>query len=106
MLTESEEMAFMANIYYSNALHRHGSLRAVLSSEEGMRLLKEHSAHYVGKQFPASPSPGVDFAVLRVFEGEMNAEWCAGFYLFEDNILRIEEAVQSCNADLPLGVVK
>ena len=106
MLTESGEMAFMANIYYSNALHRHGSLRAVLSSEEGRRLLKEHSAHYLGKQFPASPSPGVDFAVLRVFEGEMNAEWRAGFYLFEDNTLRIEEAVHSCNANPPVAGVK
>jgi hypothetical protein len=96
----------MANIYYSNSLNRHGSLRAVLSSDEGSRLLKEHSAHYVGQQFPGSPSPGVDFAVLRVFEGEMNAEWRAGFYLFEDNILRIEEAVHSCDADLPLRVVK
>jgi hypothetical protein len=96
----------MANIYYSNSLNRHGSLRAVLSSEEGRRLLEEHSTHYVGQQFPASPSPGVDFGVLRVFEGEMDEEWRAGFYLFEDNILRIEEAVHSCNASLSLGRVK
>ena len=95
----------MANIYYSNSLNHSGILRAVLSMEEGRRFLKEHTAQYVGRQFPTSLSPGVDFAVLRLFEGEMNAEWRAGFYLFEDNILRIEEAVQSCNADLPLGVV-
>lgn len=102
MLTESQEMAFIANIYYSNSLNRHGSLRAVLSSEEGRRLLKEHSAHYLGQQFPARPSPRVDFGVLRVFEGEMNPECRAGFYLFEDNIVRIEEALHSCNASLSL----
>jgi hypothetical protein len=93
----------MANIYYSGSLNRLGTLRAVLSSEEGRRLLKAHSAHYVGQQFPTDPKPGVDFAVLRVFDAEVNPEWRAGFYLFEDNIVRIEEAVQSCNANSSLG---
>ena len=99
-------MAFMANIYYSNSLNHSGTLRAVLSMEEGGRFLKEHTTQYVGRQFPTSLSPGVDFAVLRLFEGEMNAEWRAGFYLFEDNILRIEEAVHSCNANPPVAGVK
>lgn len=93
----------MANIYYSSSLNRHGTLRAVLSSEEGRRFLKAHTAQYFGRQFPTSPSPGVDFAVLRLFEGEMNEEWRAGFYLFEDNILRIEEAVHSCNVNPSLA---
>jgi hypothetical protein len=96
----------MANIYYSNSLNHYGTLRAVLSMEEGRRFLKEHTTQYVGRQFPTSLSLGVDFAVLRLFEGEMNGEWRAGFYVFEDNILRIEEAVRSCDADLRSEVVK
>lgn len=44
--------------------------------------------------------PGTDFAILRLFEGERSEEWRAGFYRFDDGIMRIEEAVLSCNAKL------
>jgi hypothetical protein len=94
----------LANIYYSHSVTPKGILRAVLSSEEGRYLLKEHSSQYFGQQFPAAgQSPGVDFAVLRIFDGEMSEECRAGFYLFDEDVIRIEGAVHSCEAGLSLG---
>jgi hypothetical protein len=91
----------MANIYYSHSANRQGTLRAVLSSDEGKFLLNGHSAQYTGPQFPTmGQNMGVDFAVLRVFEGEMSQQWRAGFYRFDEEIIRIEEAVRACDAKL------
>lgn len=89
----------MANIYYSQTGNRGGILRAVLSSEESGWMLKKHSAQFAGQQFPTQGHDvGADFAVLRIFQGEMSQEWQAGFYLFDDGVMQIEEAVHSCNA--------
>jgi hypothetical protein len=86
----------MTNIYYSHSVNRQGTLRAALSSEECRRLLKEHQAQYVGQQFPTEGlSSEVDFAVLSISEEEVSAEYGIGFYLFDHDIVRIEEAVQS-----------
>jgi hypothetical protein len=92
----------MANIYYCHSENRgSGVLRAVLSSDEARSLLKGHSVQYAGQQFPAiGPEPGVDSAILRLFEGEMNEDWRVGFYRFDDGIMQIEEAVHSCDAKL------
>jgi hypothetical protein len=63
--------------------------------------LSGHSAQYVGQQFPAkSHEPGADFALLCIFAGEMNEEWRAGFYRFNDDITQMEQAVQACTAEL------
>jgi hypothetical protein len=95
----------MANVYYSHSTNRQGILRAILSSEEGRFLLNEYSAQYVGQQFPtAGRDPGVGFAVLRIFEGEVSAELRVGFYLFDDDVIRIEEAVRSYNAKAIAGL--
>jgi hypothetical protein len=83
----------MANIYYSYTNNRRGVLRAVLSSEEGRCLLSELPARYAGHQFPTGHDSKVDFATLRIFDGE-DKEHCPGFYLFDANLMRIEEAVQ------------
>jgi hypothetical protein len=94
----------MANIYYSRSVSRQGILRAVLSSEEGRYLLKEYSAKYAGQQYPTTGQrSGVDFAVLRIFEGEMTEQWRAAFYLFDDDVIRIEGAVQSCEGRISQG---
>jgi hypothetical protein len=90
----------MANLYYSYADNRRGVLRAVLSSEERGHLLKEHAAGYVGLQFPtAFPKPAMSVAILHIFEGEQSADWPIGFYLFAEDIMRIEETVKSCDAE-------
>jgi hypothetical protein len=43
---------------------------------------------------------GLDFAVLRIFEGEMSGEWQAGFYVFDDDLAQIDESVRACDAEL------
>lgn len=91
----------MANLYYSQSVNCQGTPRAVLSSNEARCLLNGLPAQYVGQQFPAtSQEPGPDFALLRIFEEEMNEEWRAGFYRFEDDLTQMEEAVQACIAEL------
>ena len=48
-------------------------LRAVLSGEEAGSLLKQHTSHYAGQQFPAAAQGrAADFAVLRIFEKELD----------------------------------
>jgi hypothetical protein len=33
-------------------------------------------------------SPEIEFAVLRIFGEEMSEEWSAGFYRFDEGIIR------------------
>jgi len=89
----------MANVYYSHPSNRLGTLRAVLSTEEGRCLLDKHPTQYFGEQFPtAFQDQRPDFAVLRIFEGEVSTECRAGFYLLEEDILWVEAEVHSCEA--------
>jgi hypothetical protein len=87
----------MPNIYYCNSISRSaGMLRAVLSWEDGRSLLKLYSFRYTGLEFPTmAKERTADFAVLRIFEGEPDDHWEAGFYSFDGDIMRIEEAVQA-----------
>jgi hypothetical protein len=89
----------MANVYYSHPSNRLGILRAVLSTEEGRCLLDKHPAQYLGQQFPTTrQDPRPDFAVLRIFEGEVSKQCRAGFYLLEEDIMLVEAEVHSCDA--------
>jgi hypothetical protein len=93
----------MANIYYSHPSNRRGILRAVLSSQESRCLLRQHSVHYAGQQFPATDqNRRADFAVLRILEGEGSVDRRVGFYLFDEDIMQIEEVVQSCDTKVSL----
>jgi hypothetical protein len=87
----------MANVYFSSSLNRQGALRAVLSSKEGVSLLEKFSNSYAGHNFPTEFNGRPDFAVLRIFDGEANKEWRSGYYLFDQEIMQVEEAVQSFN---------
>jgi hypothetical protein len=87
----------MANVYFSYRSNRRGALRAVLSSEEGISLLEKFSNSFAGHNFPTEFNDRPDFAILRVFDGEANREWRSGYYLFNQDIMQVEEAVQSCN---------
>jgi hypothetical protein len=72
-------------------------LRAVLSREEAMGLLDHHSAGYVGEKFPTKKTGrATNFALLRIFDGEANQKWRSGFYRFDADIMRIDDALQSC----------
>ena len=89
----------MANIYYYQLASRGASvLRAVLSPEKGETLLTELPARYAGTDFPARCRElNADFALLRIFDGEMGQKWRTGYYRFDDDLMRIEEVVQSFN---------
>jgi hypothetical protein len=76
-------------------------LRAVLSLEEGKRLLKLHTSRYVGQEFPVSTlDSAADFAVLRIFDEEPNDGWRVGFHRFDAELGRIEETVRACTTKL------
>lgn len=92
----------MPNIYYCQPINRgSGMLRAVLSGEEASSLLKQHTAHYGGQQFPVTAQGRADdFAVLHIHDEEIAGEWRPGFYRFEADIMRIEEALQTCTTKL------
>jgi hypothetical protein len=87
----------MANVYFSSSLNRQGALRAVLSSEEGVSLLEKFSNSYAGHDFPNEFHGRPEFAILRLLDGEANKEWRAGYYLLDQEIMQVEEAVQSYN---------
>ena len=92
--------ALMVKVYYSHRTNRLGMLRAVLSWEDGRDLLKEHLAHYAGKEFPThGHGARADFAVLQVLETKMSDEWKPGFYRLDAEITKIEEAVCRCSAE-------
>jgi hypothetical protein len=76
-------------------------LRAVLSREEAMGLLDHHSASYLGQKFPTKKrGRATNFALLRIFDGEANQEWRSGFYHFDADVMRIDEALQACAQSL------
>jgi hypothetical protein len=89
----------MANVYYSYPSNRRGTLRAVLSPEQVRVMLKEHSTRCAGKQFPMTAhTTNDDFAILQVFEVEASKEYAAGFYLFDEAIMQIEEELRLAHA--------
>jgi hypothetical protein len=91
----------MANIYYSYPSNRRGILRAVLSSEVARWLLKVLLGKYAGQEFPTDqPGQRDDFGVVRMLEGEANAEFQVGFYVLDQEIMHIEAEVRSCSAKL------
>jgi hypothetical protein len=87
----------MANVYFSNSSNRQGALRAVLSSEEGVSLLEKFSNSYAGHNFPTESNDRPEFGILRLFDGEANKEWRSGYYLLDQEIMQVEEAIQSYN---------
>lgn len=92
----------MPNLYYCHSKHRGpGILCAVLSSEEGRGLLKEHASHCVEQQFPAiGQNMEAGLVVPRLFEEERNEEWNAAFYRFDNGINQVEAAMHSSSAQL------
>ena len=69
-------------------------LRAVLSWKEGSALLRDHSARYLGQEFPGKSTQGTGFAMLRVFEEEADKDWRSGFYRLAGDVMQIEEALR------------
>ena len=85
----------MANVYYSHPSNRRGILRAVVSSEKVRAMLAEYATQSAGHHFPmTADSANDDFAILQLFEVEASEKFAAGFYLFEEDIERIEAELQ------------
>ena len=84
----------MANIYYSYANNRQGVLRAVLSPVSSRCLLDTLSKRYAGLEFPTGNDSRRDFALMRLFEGEASEEYRPGFYLFDDDLGPVDEALK------------
>jgi hypothetical protein len=94
-------MTAVPNIYYRYSINLGpGILRAVLSREEARSLLKHLSVHYVGQQFPTAVQDARDFAIIRILPEELSEEWEAGFYCFDADIMRVEDAIQASTANL------
>jgi hypothetical protein len=74
-------------------------LRAVLSWQEGSHLLRDHSARYLGQEFPGKSPHGTGFAVLRVFDEEADKDWRSGFYRLAGDVMQIEEALRGPAAE-------
>jgi hypothetical protein len=86
----------MPNLYFCQSDGNPGMLRAVLSWEAGSALLRDHSAVYVGQEFPGKNGTG--FAVLRVFDDEADKDWRSGFYRLAGDVMQIEEALRDSAA--------
>lgn len=74
-----------------------GMLHAVLSWEESQCLLGLYSARFIGDQFSnasADLAGDIDFAVLRIFDEEVDEERRAGFYHIGADIMQIDEALK------------
>ena len=90
----------MPNLYFCESI-KQSMLRAVLSREEAMGLLVHHSADYVGKKFPTKKKGRAsNFALLRIFDAEAKRDLRPGFYRFDADIMRIDEALRACTQNL------
>jgi hypothetical protein len=87
----------MPNLYFCQPHARNqGMLRAVLSVQECERVLRQHSATYVGDKFPQlgnGHSAGNDFAVLSLHPDETPAAWQPGYYRLDSDLTELNEAL-------------
>lgn len=71
-------------------------LRAVLSIDECERVVLEHSATYVGDQFPKLASDQAaanDFAVLNFPPNETPAGWRPGYYRLDSDLTKLNDSL-------------
>jgi len=71
-------------------------LRAVLSVNECERVVSQHTATYVGDQFPKlgnEQSSANDFAVLNFPPNETPAGWRSGYYRLDSDLTKLNESL-------------
>ena len=71
-------------------------LRAVLSINECERVVSQHPATYVGKQFPKlgnEQEAANDFAVLNITCDETPAGWRPGYYRLDSDLTQLNESL-------------
>ncbi|HET8922779.1 MAG TPA: hypothetical protein VFN26_07245 [Candidatus Acidoferrum sp.] len=70
-----------------------------------MSLLDHHSTDYVGQKFPTKKKGrATNFALLRISGAEASKNWRPGFYRFDADIMRIDEALQACAQDVSRNI--
>jgi hypothetical protein len=83
----------MPNLYFCQPhAQNQGMLRAVISLEDCRHLVAPSSATYVGERFPSvgdGQATSADFAVLSVSPDEADADWRAGYYRFEVDLMEL-----------------
>jgi hypothetical protein len=87
----------MPNIYFCQPHAKNqGMLRAVLSVNECERVVGQHSVTYVGENFPAvadGQAVADDFAVISFHPNETTSQWRPGYYRFDSDLAKINEAL-------------
>ncbi len=71
-------------------------LRAVLSVNECERVVSQHTATFVGDQFPKlanEQASGNDFAVLNFPPNETPAGWRSGYYRLDSDLTKLNESL-------------
>ena len=71
-------------------------LRAVLSVNECERVVSQHPATYVGKEFPKlanDQGSASDFAVLNFPPNEVPAGLQSGYYRLDSDLTKLNEAL-------------
>ena len=71
-------------------------LRAVLSVNECERVISQHSATYVGEQFPLlvnGQGTANDFAVISFRPEETTPAWRPGYYRLDSDLTQLNEAL-------------
>ncbi len=73
-----------------------GMLRAVLSVNECERVVSQHTATYVGDQFPKlanEQGSANDFAVLNFPPNETPSGWRSGYYRLDSDLTKLNESL-------------
>jgi hypothetical protein len=87
----------MPNIYFCQPHAKNqGMLRAVLSVNECDRVVSQHPATYVGKQFPSvggDRGATNDFAVISFRPEETTSAWRSGYYRLDSDLTQLNEAI-------------
>ncbi len=71
-------------------------LRAVLSVNECERVVSQHTATFVGDQFPKlanEQASANDFAVLNFPPNETPAGWRSGYYRLDSDLTKLNESL-------------
>jgi hypothetical protein len=83
----------MPNLYFCQPhAQNQGMLRAVISLDDCRHLVAPGTASYLGDQFPdfcGKPGGSSDFAVLSISPDEADAEWRAGYYRFDTDLMEL-----------------
>jgi hypothetical protein len=87
----------MPNLYFCQPHAKNqGMLRAVLSLNECESVVSQHRVTYVGERFPSAVNEqgsADDYAVISFLPDETTPQWRPGYYRFDSDLSKINEAL-------------